>query len=358
MKIDKESSERLNLVRFPLIAGVVLGHAYWAEVSIATGVLGVTEPGWISDYIRNLISEGFCRVTVPLFFILAGYFFFLGFQWSVENYGTKLRARIFSLLIPFLFWNLLVLGLFAIAQSIPATRILFSGDHTFVSNFGVYDYFNTIFGIDQNPAAYQFWFIRDLMLMVIFSPVYYFMLKMAPNFFLAITIALFYFYAWPFLHPDGTALAFFYMGGYFATQNLSLFKFDQYGPIMTGAYLPIVLTDAATKGMLVSPYVHQAGVLLGTFVALYLTKFALQNEKTKSFLMWAASASFFVYAAHEPFLTTMKKVLYKIFMPSSDFAIIVLYFANPIFVIFACTTAFIILKRLFPKFVTVISGGR
>lgn len=358
MKIDKESSERLNLVRFPLIAGVVLGHAYWTEVSVASGVLGVTEPGWTSNYIRNLISEGICRVTVPLFFILAGYFFFLGFQWSLEKYGTKLRARFYSLLVPFLFWNLLTLALFAIAQSIPATRILFSGDHTFIRDFGVYDYFNTIFGIEKNPAAYQFWFIRDLMLMVLFSPVYYFMLKMAPKFFLAVTIALFYFYAWPFRHPDGTALAFFYMGGYFATQNISLFKFDRYGPLMILVYLPIVFIDAATKNLPISPYIHQAGVLLGTFVALYLTKFALQHEKSKSFLMRAATASFFVYAAHEPFLTTMKKVLYKIITPTTDFTIILLYFANPIFVIIACTTAFVVLQKLFPKFVMVISGGR
>ena len=41
MSISKSSSERLNVLRFPLIVGVVFIHAYGASIGLTNGVTGV-----------------------------------------------------------------------------------------------------------------------------------------------------------------------------------------------------------------------------------------------------------------------------------------------------------------------------
>ena len=171
MKLDKYSSERLNILRFPLIVGVVYIHAYAMDVGFSGESIGNIETSWVSDFIRDLVSQGIARVAVPLFFLMSGYLFFLGFQWSIGAYKEKLISRVNSLLVPFIFWNVLTLFLVFVAQSIPATQNYFSGNNPMISTFSAYDYINALLGIDRNPISYQFWFIRDLMFLIILVPV-------------------------------------------------------------------------------------------------------------------------------------------------------------------------------------------
>lgn len=143
--LDGESSLRLNLLRFPLVVGVVFIHAYSNTVGFAGGeIVGASQPHFIVDFVRNFISQGVARIAVPVFFLLSGYLFFAGFVWSKESYVIKLRSRRKTLLVPFLFWNILTLLIIALAQAIPATRTFFSGNNPLIATFSVFDYLNAI----------------------------------------------------------------------------------------------------------------------------------------------------------------------------------------------------------------------
>ncbi len=127
MPLDAKSSDRLGSLRFPLIVGVVFIHAYGTEVRLAGGTVGMAQPAFLLDFLRNLLSQGIARVAVPTFFLMSGYFFFRDFSWSAQAYKSKLLSRGRTLLIPYLIWNFC--GLMAIwtAQSLPATCSIFSG---------------------------------------------------------------------------------------------------------------------------------------------------------------------------------------------------------------------------------------
>ena len=73
--LNSESSVRLSLLRFPLIVGVVFIHAYETMVGFSGGTVGVSQNNFVTEFIRNLISQGFARIAVPMFFLLSGYFF-------------------------------------------------------------------------------------------------------------------------------------------------------------------------------------------------------------------------------------------------------------------------------------------
>jgi fucose 4-O-acetylase-like acetyltransferase len=126
MSIKNETSTRIDMLRFPLIVGVVFIHCYQITMTMAQGSIGTAHSAAWADSVRFFISQGVARVAVPLFFLISGYLFFQG-QWSWGKYGSKLRRRADTLLVPFLFWNVLALVLYSAGRSIPQTRIFFAG---------------------------------------------------------------------------------------------------------------------------------------------------------------------------------------------------------------------------------------
>lgn len=77
------------MLRFPLIVGVVFLHTYGTKANLSNGVVEAANTGYWVDFCQNLVSQGIARTAVPLFFLLSGYFFFLGFTFSIENYKKK-----------------------------------------------------------------------------------------------------------------------------------------------------------------------------------------------------------------------------------------------------------------------------
>lgn len=359
MTLDRESSKRLNLIRFPLIVGVIFIHAYATTVGMAGGEIGAQQYGQLNELVRDFISEGLARVSVPLFYFMSGFLFFNGFGWSQAAYLGKLKRRIKTLLTPFLFWNLATLAVYAIAQAIPATSVYFSGRwHAPVATFGIFDYFNIIFGLTGYPIAYQFWFVRDLMVLVILSPLIYFLIK---RFGLLLPLAVFIPWisnSWPVYIPSGEALLFFCAGSFLALKSYNPFGVDKYGKPVLILYLAIVVVDTFTKGQPYNYPLHKTGVALGLASALYLTRILTQKPALEKRFLWLSGTSFFVYAFHEPLLKTIRKLAYKIFVPSTNIEVLTVYFLAPGLVILISIATYLILRRIFPKFTRIIVGGR
>jgi surface polysaccharide O-acyltransferase-like enzyme len=356
--LDRESSLRLSLLRFPLIVGVVFVHAYSNTVGFAGGDIVVSQPNFVVDFVRNFVSQGVARIAVPLFFLMSGYLFFMGFEWSKESYLIKLQSRVKTLLIPFLFWNIATLLVTAIIQVMPATRMFLSGKNLLVMNYSFFDYLNAIIGFNTNPISYQFWFIRDLMIFVLFVPLINLINKTFPIPFLGILLCCWLIGLWMIDIPSLEGLLFFSVGAYLGSIQKSLFSLDHFGVIVIGLYLVLAVVDALTINQVFNPYLHKVSIMLGVSSALFSTKFVAQNEGLKSLIIRLTGVSFFVYAAHEPLLTILKKILYRILSPDSAFTTLFLYFLIPITTIICTIVAYAALARVAPKFVSIITGGR
>ncbi len=358
MKLAQSSSERIACLRFPLIIGVVFIHGYAATVDFSGQTQGVAESHWLSGLIRDIISQHLARVAVPLFFLLSGYLFFLGMQWSWRQYGNKLATRLRSLVLPFLFWNGLTLVLLAIAQSLPALNSYFPEQGGAISAYTLYDYLNALFGIDRFPVAYQFWFIRDLMVMILLVPLIQFFLKFLPRFALLILFLCWFYPFWPWNIPCATACFFFYAGAFLAVLQRDIFIIDHVGKWVLPLYLAVLTADLLLMGSTFHGHIHRIGLLLGLASALYGTKFMVEMPKMKSFLLRAAGWSFFVFAVHEPLLTMTRKTAYYFLQPSSDVFVLSLYFLIPVFVVSVSVAAFSVLNMITPGFLRLIIGGR
>ena len=168
--LDQVTSLRLNLLRFPLIVGVVFIHNYSSNVTTFQGVIGTTENNFIVDFVRDLISGGIAGIAAPIFFIMSGYLFFINYDGTLNQFISKVTVRLRTLFVPFMFWNLAVLLLIAVGQYLPQTKGFFNAGNFPVREYGIFDYINSIIGITRAPISYQFWFIRDLFVLVLISP--------------------------------------------------------------------------------------------------------------------------------------------------------------------------------------------
>ena len=355
--INSETSLRLNLLRFPLVVGIVFIHSYASNVGFNNGgiSLGLNNDSIISLFIRNLISQEIARVSVPTFFLISGYLFFIGFNWSIVNFLNKINSRFNTLLIPFLFWNIATLLVIALGQSISFTQPYFSGKNPFISNFNFLDYMRYIFGVGVNPIAYPLWFIRDLMLLCLLSPVILFFNKYIYSIWNGLLLYFWFLSQWPIYSPSIDALLFFSLGCFKAINNKNLFSFDKFGKLFVSAYLLTVVTGALFYGQFV--YLQKIGILIGIITVLYSTKF-LANLKIKSVLLRLSNASFFIFAAHEPLLSFARKIAYKGLDPKSDLLVLTLYFVIPITVIIFLVWVYQLLKLSVPTFLHLITGRR
>ncbi len=358
--LDRESSLRLDLLRFPLIVGVVFVHAYYGH---RTGseygeIVGASQAHIIVSIVRNFIAQGVGRITVPLFFLMSGYLFFAGFVWSKESYATKLRSRTKSLLVPFLFWNILTLLVLALGQAIPATSTFFFDRHALIATFGAFDYLNALIGLNRLPIAYQFWFIRDLMILVLLVPLIHFAIRFAPLPFLFLLSFRWIVDGWPLLIPTSEAMLFFCVGAYLASKKMSLFYLDTFGVIIIVLYLAIATIDILIGNLPPNPYLHKIGVAIGVPAALCSTKFIAQHERLRSLIIGLSGASFFVYAIHEPLLKILMRISYRFISPESPYAILALYFLIPTITILVAVIAHRGFSSVAPRLASIVTGGR
>ena len=357
--LSDETSSRLNLLRFPLIVGVVFIHNYETTVDFQGSAAGIVQSSVMLDFVRNLISQGIARTAVPLFFLMSGYLFFYGFDMTKAGYVAKLKSRSKTLLFPFIFWNIATLAIVAAAQAIPAAAVYFSGKHALVAGFGIADYFSPIFGIGRLPISYQFWFIRDLMMLVLLTPLIFVMCKKMSIPFLLTLFAMWLSQLWPLPVPSVEATLFFSTGCWLAISKRDVFLFDGWGLPIAVTYTGFAILDAAgSLENLLGNGIHKIAILLGVITALCLTKVAVRSQYIAQQLLYLSSTSFLVYAMHEPLLTICRKMIYRTLQPQTPALVLGLYFAIPSLVIMFILLLRPILQTVFPRFVSAVSGGR
>ncbi|WP_417744910.1 acyltransferase family protein [Rosistilla oblonga] len=133
--------------------------------------------GNLNGWLQEILINGIARIAVPVFAFAAGFFYFLTFTGSYNNYLAKLRQRAASLLVPYLLISLIALASWSTIQ-------MMLGKPTQLEPA---QFFSRIL---LHPLAEQLWFLRDLMLLVIAAPLIQFAVRRAPRITLGILAVL------------------------------------------------------------------------------------------------------------------------------------------------------------------------
>lgn len=213
-KYYQRLSAAITWLRFPLIFFIILLHCYSVE----------RLEGDHGSFYRMIYPFALWigETGVPGFFFISGFLFFL----SKKNYSQKLKTRFHTLLIPYLLWNAILLSLYLIAYAAGFPQDI---NHRNIADYTLVDYIRLFWdrGSYDNgdfvPLLSPFWYIRNLLIMSLLSPLLFYIIKYIREVFL-ILMATWWFFTYINAFILQTIL-FFSLGSYFSIHNFNPLEF-------------------------------------------------------------------------------------------------------------------------------------
>lgn len=212
-------------------------------------------------FLQNLLG-GICgKLSVPIFLLISGYLFFREGSYALtkELWISKLKKRIFSLLVPYLLWNFIGYIIYAIKVG-----------------FSLEDFFHSFWMIDipgrsgSSPIDGPLWYVRNLMIMVVISPIIAYMIKYTKWYLILIMTILWIIQIPPFNKGIGIAFYFFSLGGYLRVFDYHVENLQRYAKYLILAY-PIYVIYAFLMQSNSNCWDFQLGILLGIGAIFSLT---------------------------------------------------------------------------------------
>lgn len=177
--IDATVSARINLMRIVLITGIIFVHVpYDPATSPYLGQFGGL------DWLRVFLGDSLFRIGVPCLSAISGYLLFHR-GWQTFDYRKTLRTKASTILLPFLLWNTAFLALVYAAQS----RGVGFGYLSDVVNATPRAWMNLGLAVETWPINIPLYFLRDLLLCLLLSPLIALAILRYPRTVLALMLA-------------------------------------------------------------------------------------------------------------------------------------------------------------------------
>lgn len=344
---EKLQSDVISFLRFPLIVGVVMIH-----VSVST-LQCESHIAYNATY--YLFAQILARIAVPMFFLFSGFLLFHKcIDYTRHIYLNKLKSRLKTLLIPYLIWNLITI----IVSLVFNHEIQFNIEY-FVRAFWNLNIETTVGATTASyPICIQFWYIRDLMVLVFLSPIIYWMVKKFNYWCVAVLGVLWIFNWW--YHISGlsiTGLFFFSLGAFFSIHKKNFIAaLKRYALYWTVSYLVLIIPVL---------YMHEVGwnplrritIIVGIVSTLSITARMLDNGR------WSVSkklseSSFFIFACHMLVLLFVRRFVCLILPLNSDSNLVLCYFLTVILTTLAGFVGYKMMKKCLPRITALMTGGR
>lgn len=356
--IDKKTSDQITILKGLLMVLVVFIHSYREEVTFLEKNIVMITPEWF-ERVRYFVSQVLARAAVPAFFILSSVLLYRKeFTWK-ENMKKKIK----SILIPYFLMNGFWIFFFYVAQYIDFTIPYLTGPQSRIEKWGLIGWLDAFFGnfVDDYPALYPMWFMRDLFLLNVFAVLVKKCVDKVPLFVLAVISAI-----WLFPIPlpyiggmelSGQGIVFFILGYYVVKYRIQISEMCR----MKGRWLIVAYLICAgmTAYMRNSEYHYTmlhitilAGILL-----LFKISWYMERSRRKPFYMWFASYSFSIFAFHEMGLTILTKLLARV-VRQTTFVQVAEYFGLPLIIIVCCILFGSMMKRWLPGVYRLLTGNR
>lgn len=333
-------SNKLTILYTVLIIMVVYIHSYYLEA----------EQYPFAKFLQTLTGGGICRIANCLFFCLSGYLFARNVT-SQADVWRKMKKRFSTLLPPYLIWNVIFVLWYVGLELIPGiSRWVNSG--SIVERILHQSLWQTAYDLWIVPAGFQLWFLRDLLAMVIFTPVLCgWAKKHWPSALMAALVAT-VIYSW---------LTYFWIGIIMAVQKVDVDNYPRPRWAMIAAAL-IFVTYALYvpwRGML-PPYVEVIPNLAGLYVLWMAYDLLARGNDTSAhhgLWKWICGYSFFIYLFHEPTFNIVKKLTLACF-GQSEGSLILLYYINPWMMVALAIAVAKMLQHALPRVYNILTGGR
>ncbi|GAB3231849.1 hypothetical protein GCM10027346_18620 [Hymenobacter seoulensis] len=344
---------------------LVYVHAYNLHSRYLQPWTPVDEPLSAGTWLQYFLANGVLRFRIPILFAISGYLF--AHHEGSAPHTVRVKRRVRTLLVPYVLWCTVGLGLTWAMEQFPATRQLvldaalspFGPQNPLVSNYSPGELLLRWLLI---PVPFQLWFLRSLLVYNLAYPWMRRALERAPKVYFGIAglMWLMEFGIPPFF--EGTGLVFFALGvllrkretdvltpprwfkaglllavwlGLLAIKTWMAFHFEQ------PPFIPMLLLHKSAEAL---------GVVLMWFGADGLVSVAMRQR----WFVWLTGFSFMIYGLHVPLVNYATEAALRLW-PGQNLAV---YLMLPLLIVLIAVVLGALLRRTVPGVYSALTGGR
>lgn len=365
-------SQVISVLRFPLVVLILFIHSNFHDISANWDVFWTINTTGIGPQLPSLgdvfdiISNSLATLANPFFFFISGSLFFKEGLFSKELYLHKLQRRAFSLLLPYILWISTYLFLLSVAEGIFPnwTAIV----HKPIESFSFTDWLLCFWDISKigpqggiaAPLVIPFWYIRDLMIICLFTPIIYKVLHWLANkqkeISILLFVALLYASRWaenlPGLSVQG--LLFFSFGAFFSIKQIKFI--DVMRPLKWGGLFFAIFAWQINCANLM-----YAGLIVFTVstTTRILERRKQQNKLAFPLPLVLINSTFFVFAFHSIVLGGILTILkHGIVVPHNELEAFLIYILSPVTMLTVSVGVYWLFYKIAPRIVSIYCGGR
>lgn len=341
--VRKNIAISFSNLRFPLMIGVVINHC------------AITDSG--NQVMENVTM--FCSIVlpvscVPIFFLISGYFFFANVRdFSLQVYKDKVKRRIYTLVLPYVFANIFMILCYAFGHYFLPQYI--NPENFNVLQYSFKDFVRAFWSIDGFPICYPLWYIRNLFVICLCSPLFYFLIKQRIEIKFTILLALALvrlFFDLPILLGP----IYFYLGAMLSCDDIYTFL-HHLNKRFVLIILSIVTITAAYFNYITDELLFvKLQIITMTILTLWISYLLSEKNGMIKSSIWGST--FFIYLYHAFPVFVINEILLMIIEPSGSFSFITTYILSIIMSIMSCMFAYYILGKYSPSFLALLTGGR
>lgn len=320
---------------------VIWTHSYNSEL-----FLGKTAGAAQLDRIQHVFGQTVGQIAVPGFFLISAYLFYRNFDW--DRLGRKWLSRGRSVFVPYVVWTTIYYLGYVIGSRLPFVRNIIGKGTIPLSASAWAD------AVLHHRYLYVFWYLKQLMILILLAPVFYFLLKRVKAGFV---LLLFLFWVvwryvdFPYVNED--AMVYYGVGGYLAIHGRQLEAAWNKRRAALGMGICLLGTGSLLLGTVYANAAATVAYRLFVPVGLWLL---VDEKRLPQARAWMEN-NFFLYVVHFAFVRLLNKCSAKVFAPSFVLPL-VLYLAMPAVLTVLSYLLALVIKKYTPKIWSVLNGGR
>lgn len=312
----------------------------------------------MNDRVQEFVSGMMGRCAVPLFYVISGYLFFLKVPDGMASIYGKMRKRVGTLVVPYIIGCLFFVGFGVLMAVLPGVSKYMNSSVMPLFSNPVGEILRSIFYDAGNgsPCAFQLWFLRDLILIVATSPLWYLLLKHLRWILVVACLGLTYLHIQfiPFF-----ALFWFLFGGQLVQVK------NKYGGASLTVFTIVVflflsVVQLFMPDMIDWELVKIPIIILGLISILGIYDMVLGKDFKLSEHRWLATAcqfTFFIYLFHEPTLNIVRKLIVVV-LGKNELGYLTSYLLSPWIFTVCAVFAGLLFRKYLPRVYDVCTGGR
>ncbi len=372
-------SQTLDVLRFPLAAVIVVIHVFSScgfvgrcadDAERACHPLLVAVSAFINGFLKSQ--------SVPVYFFISGFVFFLGIELTKDVYLRKMRNRMKSLLVPYIIWNTIAL-LLLVVRFLPVVHDYAASRQTLCLSLSgllscYWSYDNSlvpeavsgiggIASVGSYPINVPLWFLRDLMIVALSAPLIWYVLRHTKHYVLCLAGVVWFvsgsFFPGHF-YQLATAYFFFSFGAYMSVNGKDMLReFGRYFRCSLVVYplLGVLHIAAAYYCPDLCPWIKRLNVFAGLLFAYNVAAWLLKRKicRVSAFL---SSASFFVYVSHTLVYSRTTRLFASFLHPDGDVSLLCVYLLSAALTTGLSLSVFWVMRRYCPLVLKVVAGRK